>query len=272
MKLRKIAALVLVSVMLIALTAPVAATGYAGGPWNRPNYPWMPGGLVTNGPDNYGTGSSGGTTAGSGSGYTPSTTTTTTGGGATTTITDPQTPLTSGVDAPLTNNNGATPVTAERIIRDSNGNIIVRNASTVNTSLFSGMTGVVHFDTVVNGVVLVRIYVDAAKLAALNTTINVDWSIAAADVNYTVNKFSKHFSGNFASVSLGQKGSFPISTRIAVHKLVWQGISQEDLQVLAYGKVPNTYTKAQIESFDNSYVYFNTVKAGELVFTNSKQL
>lgn len=240
MRIRKTAAVVLALIVVMSLAMPVfAATGYGSG------------------------------TSGSGSSYTPPSTS------STPTASNPAPVTTTQVTA------AATEAIKQAATASGGGQATVSlvNVSTVPAAAIknvftqatkAGVTNtVVQLDAKEGGVVLSRVYVDAAAAAKLTGTVDFSVKTNGAAVTNTVNKFEKLFDNKIAAVSLGQKGAFGADIKMAA-KVDLSKLDTKNLVFYAYDKTTGKYAKLtptyRVDS--KGYLHFSTPVGGDIIISD----
>ena len=222
-----------------------------------------------------GSGASGGSGGGSGSGgglinASQSTATITTGTVGTTANTAPVTAT------------AATKAVSSAIAAAASGQqaqVALKNVTSISPQIAAqiaaavqkaGKTSVVIADTVVNGVVQARIYLDPVAVSKLSTPIDLRVDCSKKATEKTSQTFGKYFSNQTAVISLGQQGAFGMAVTMAV-KVDLSKLNKDTLQISAYNKATNTYqaiANANISVDKNGYLRFTTPVGGDIIVTD----
>ena len=143
-------------------------------------------------------------------------------------------------------------------------------AQIVAAAKAAGKTATVCLDTVVDGKVVFKIYLDPVAVAKLTAPMNlrVDTSKKATAVTYK--RFEKYFSNKMVVVSLGQQGAYGMPVTIAV-KLDLSALNNNSLRIYSYDKASNKYYQleaANISVDQNGYLHFTTGMGGDIIITD----
>ena len=269
MRLRKAAAILLALVVVASLSVSAfAAVGYGDGarpnvPPFTPSIPWFPeGGRVVGG----GGGSGGG------------------GGGNFSGFWAAVTPSAPTFSAPTPATPGQVSLAATAAIRQAvatgeRANVVLTNVSTVPASAIqsvftqaagAGASGaIVHLDTIQRDRVLSRIFIDNTTAAALSGTVDFTLRTSGPEVRRTARIFERHFNNNVAVVSLGQRGAFGATIRMAV-MVDLSGLNTNSLVFYAYDREANAFARIttgfRIDA--NGYLHFSTPVGGDIIITD----
>ena len=163
-----------------------------------------------------------------------------------------------------------------------NGQVAVTlsNVSTVSASDLQDMfnmlseagidDAIVQLDTVVDNVVLSRIYLDAETAAKLSGTVDLSVKVTGPEVTQAVNTFEKFFDNNITAVSLGQQGAFGADIKMAV-KIDLSNLDTNNLVFYSYDKLTNTYRYIPNTDYyidENGYLVFTTTFGGDIIISD----
>lgn len=122
--------------------------------------------------------------------------------------------------------------------------------------------------------VLSKITVDAAKLAAIPTLVDLRVDPTPAATKSVSNKFERYFGNNtnLRFIALGQQGTYGMPVSIAA-KVDLTNINTKTLHFYSYNKSTNTYkqiTKPEYFIDKNNYLHFSTTNAGTIIISDAQ--
>ncbi|MCL2035720.1 MAG: hypothetical protein FWG94_13475, partial [Oscillospiraceae bacterium] len=137
-----------------------------------------------------------------------------------------------------------------------------------NAARQAGMTLRLQADSMTanNRSVDVRITLNPAQSTQ---DLNLSASTTNAGATRTTNTFTRFFSNNVMTVSLGQQGSFGQTVTIAAR--LNPGLNTDNLAFYVYDRTANTFQRIQSpnDRVDaNGYVHFDTAMGGEIVISD----
>lgn len=140
-------------------------------------------------------------------------------------------------------------------------------ANIAATAKKSGMNAIIHADTLVNGVVVTRLYIDPAQYK-LTGDLQLSAVIDPKDIKA---KFDKYFSSNVQIVSLSQEGSLGMEVSVAA-KINTTGMNVKNLKFYSYDAKTNKYQPITMTNcfIDNvGYLHFTTTTGGNIVISDT---
>lgn len=140
-------------------------------------------------------------------------------------------------------------------------------ANIAATAKKSGMNAIIHADTLVNGVVVTRLYIDPAQYK-LTGDLQLSAVIDPKDIKA---KFDKYFSSNVQIVSLSQEGSLGMEVSVAA-KINTTGMNVKNLKFYSYDAKTNKYQPITMTNcfIDNvGYLHFTTTTGGNIVISGT---
>jgi len=105
--------------------------------------------------------------------------------------------------------------------------------------------------------------------ALATQSLNLSGSTANTGATRTTSTFTRFFSNNIMTVSLGQQGDFGQTVTIAA-KLI-SGLNTNNLVFYVYNRTANTYRAIPAPNYkidSNGYVHFDTAMGGDIVISN----
>lgn len=252
LKFKKAIPFVLTLALGISIAVPVSASGYPPASWIY--YARYPGSYASSSSRRSNTGSDQRDTD---RGFQPGTA-----------ITDSNVPLGSTPSGSNVTYPGFTALTAA-MLQGASSDKIFDNVGPVDPALIKGQGQTLHFDYKSGGKTLTRYYVNPGSFQSVSSPFNLSVSANSSTTAYTLNKFKRHYDGNYAVVSLGQKTAFGAPVTLAVSTSLLPGVNLSRLRVLLYNQSTNRYTTVNNYRIEGSYVYITLNAGGELVFTDS---
>lgn len=134
-----------------------------------------------------------------------------------------------------------------------------------------GVQPEIRVDAVRGNTVKSRWYINPEQAADLTGELNFEVETEESAVASTQATFNKYFSNRLVVVSLGQRGSFGMTMKLAV-KPDLSGMDTGKLSFYAYDKLANMYVKIAAPAHyvdGNGYLHFSTSLGGDIVITES---
>ena len=168
--------------------------------------------------------------------------------------------------------------------RTATATIILENAATITPEMMKSVldtaraastgkgvtvTPIIACDTVENGSVITRVYIDPAK-NTLTTPISVSGSLGNQPV---VDMFARYYSNTIKAVRLEHAGAFGMPVNIAA-KVDLTGLDTKTLRFYNYNTATNIYTPITAPAYSidaNGYLRF-TVTSGNTILIMDKPL
>ena len=124
----------------------------------------------------------------------------------------------------------------------------------------------IYADTIKDGVVVLRLYIDPVKGAALSSEIQLLGSIGDAGIQKL---FEKHFSNKIRIIAFDQQKSFGMPVGVAA-KVDLEGLNTKNLYFYSYDKATNSYERITTRHWidTNGYLRFTTTLAGHIIITD----
>jgi hypothetical protein len=153
-------------------------------------------------------------------------------------------------------------------------NVSTVPASAIQTAFTAAATaGVedlkINVDSKLGKTVLSRIYLDEAAATGLSGTVDLTVKTQGSEVNKAVKTFEKFYSNKVAAVSLGQKGAYGATLKMAV-KADLSKLNTSTLVFYVYNKETNSFailnTTYTIDA--NGYLHFSTPVGGDIIITD----
>lgn len=122
-------------------------------------------------------------------------------------------------------------------------------------------------DTVSDGAVQVRVYIDNPSKAAKD--ILVSGYVNGDSVDNIKAKFEKKFQNKLAVIGLDQQGGFGIKVQIAA-KVNLSGMNTKNLYFYSYNKSTGKYIRIETEYRidENGYLHFSTMQGGYIIISD----
>lgn len=164
---------------------------------------------------------------------------------------------------------------ARQALADGQTYLRLRNVQTLSPAAMkavadaakaAGKTLTIYADTIRDGKVVLRLYIDPVKGAALTEDIKLNGAIGNASI---LKLFQKHFVNKLAVISLDQQKSFQMPVGVAA-KVDLTGFDTKNLYFYAYDAATNRYNPITTDYWldANGYLHFTTTLAGSIIISD----
>ncbi len=143
-------------------------------------------------------------------------------------------------------------------------------ASIADNAKKSGKTATILSDTVIDGRIIARMYINPALNSKVKNPIDLRVDLSKKATQQTVDIFNKFFKNKITVVSLGQPAAFDIPVSLAV-KVDLKGYNTKSLYFYSYNRGKNTYSRiAAPKSWidKQGFLHFDTSIGGDIIITD----